>query len=64
MAVRTAPASTPKMGLENISRMLVKAGTSARPATAPDMVSMPNIRVAKPSRMAPMSFFLLLFKKT
>jgi len=33
-------------------------------ATAPDMVSMPNIRVAKPSRMAPMSFFLLLFKKT
>ena len=60
MAVRTAPARTPRMGLENIRRMLANSGTSRRPATAPDMVSMPNISVAKPRRMVPVSFFRLV----
>ena len=64
MAVRAAPASTPRMGLENISRMLVNSGTSFRPVTAPDMVSMPNMRVAKPSRMAPMSRLRLSLRNT
>ena len=36
-----------------------KAGTSAKPPTAEDMVSMPNISVAKPSSTVPVSFFLL-----
>ena len=35
---------------------------SARPETAPDIVSMPNISVANPSKMAPVSFFLVSFR--
>ena len=58
MPVSTAPASTPSTGLENIIRMLRNWGTSLRPDTAPDMVSMPNISVAKPSRIMPVSFCL------
>ena len=58
MPVSTAPTSTPRMGLRNIRNSWVNSGTSFRPDTAPLMVSMPNIRVAKPSRMVPVSFFL------
>ena len=57
--VRTAPTSTPRMGLVNSRNMLVNHSSSFRPLTAPDMVSMPNIRTAKPSRIIPISFFLL-----
>ena len=56
--VSTAPTSTPRTGLRNIRNSWVNSGTSFSPATAPLMVSMPNIRVAKPSRMVPVSFFL------
>ena len=56
--VSTAPTSTPSTGLRNIRNSWVNSGTSFSPATAPLMVSMPNIRVAKPSRMVPVSFFL------
>ena len=59
MPVSTAPASTPRMGFVNARKSCVKAGTSFSPATAPLMVSMPNISVAKPSRMMPVSFFRL-----
>ena len=51
----TAPASSPRRGLRNRRNRFWKAGTFPRPATAPDIVSMPNIRVAKPSRMVPVS---------
>ena len=61
IAVSTAPASIPKSGFLNIMNMLRKAGTSASPATAPDIVSIPNISVAKPSRIVPVSFFLSVF---
>ena len=60
MAVRTAPASTPRMGLEKISSIWPKAGTSLSPATASDMASIPNISTAKPSRIIPVSLFLEL----
>ena len=59
MPVSTAPASTPSSGFLNSRNSCEKAGTSRSPATAPLMVSMPNIRVAKPSRMAPVSFLWL-----
>ena len=48
------------MGFWNSKKRCRKAGTSARPATAPLMVSMPYISVAKPSRIVPVSFRLLL----
>ena len=60
MAVSTAPATTPRMGLVNMVRILRNSGTSFKPATAPDIMSMPNINVANPSRMVAVSFFLLL----
>ena len=58
MAVRIAPAATPRTGLRNMSRMLRNSGTSCSPATALLMVCMPNIRTAKPRRIVPVSFFL------
>ena len=59
-AVSSAPANTPNTGLLNIVRILVNSGTSASGFTASLMVSIPNIRMAKPSRISPMSFFLSL----
>ena len=59
MPVSTAPTSTPRMGFLNMMNSSAKPGTSFRPATAPLMVSMPNISVAKPSRIMPVSFFLV-----
>ena len=56
--VKSAPASTPRIGFLNIRNSEANAGTSLRPETAPLMVSMPNIKVAKPSRIMPVSFFL------
>ena len=47
------------MGFLNITNRFLKAGTSARPETAEDIVSIPNIRVAKPKSIVPVSFFLL-----
>ena len=61
-AVSTAPASTPSTGFVNRTNICRKAGTSRRLDTAPDMVSMPNIRVAKPSRIMPVSFFFALLQ--
>ena len=60
IAVSTAPATTPRMGLVNTSSSSRKLSMSFRPATAPLMVSMPNISVAKPRRISPVSFFLPL----
>ena len=59
MAVSTAPASRPSAGFWKVMNSCRKAGTSAKPPTAEDMVSMPNISVAKPSSTVPVSFFLL-----
>ena len=58
MPVSTAPASRPSSGLRNIRNSSRKAGTSARPETAPVIASIPNIKTAKPKRMVPLSFFL------
>ena len=63
IAVRIAPARTPRMVFWNNKKRCRKAGTSARPATAPLMVSMPYISVAKPSRIVPVSFRLLSEQK-
>ena len=59
-AVSTSPAIIPRIGFENIVRILVNFSFSASGATAPLIVSIPNIRIANPTRMFPMSFFLLL----
>ena len=61
MAVRTAPAIIPRIGLENIVRSPVNSGTSARGFTASLMVSIPNIRMAKPIIMVPRFFFFSFF---
>ena len=55
MAVSTAPASTPRKGLWNMRMICWNSGTSLRPDTAADMLSMPYISVAKPRRMRPVS---------
>ena len=60
-AVSSAPVSTPRTGLVNSVNSRVNSGTSASGLTAPDMASMPNIRIAKPSNIDPVlrsrSFF-------
>ena len=61
-AVSIAPASTPSTGFEKVTKSCLKAGTCDSPDTAEVMVSIPNIRVAKPRRMVPVSFFLSLFE--
>ena len=62
MPVRIAPASRPRIGFSKVVKSLVKAGTSLSGSTAPLMVSMPVIRMAKPSRMEPMSFLRSLLQ--
>ncbi len=59
MAVSPAPTSIPRSGFLNMRNISRNSGTSARPATAPDMVSIPNMRVAKPKRIVPVSFFFV-----
>ena len=56
-AVSTAPAITPRKGLEKVVISWVNWGTFASGATESDIISMPNISTAKPSRMVAMSFF-------
>ena len=53
--VSTAPATTPRMGLENMVRMLVNSGTLASGFTAADMMSMPYMSTAKPIMIEPVS---------
>ena len=61
-AVSIAPASTPSTGFEKVTKSCLKAGTCDSPDTAEVMVSIPNMIVAKPRRMVPVSFFLSLFE--
>ena len=61
-AVRTAPATTPRTGFENISRIFVNSGTSASGLTAELIVSIPNIRIANPTRIIATFFFFSLFE--
>ena len=56
-AVSSAPAATPSSGLLNMRNICRNSGTAASPDTAPDIVSMPNISVAKPKKISPLSFF-------
>ena len=55
IAVITAPTSTPRTGLVNITIKSRKACSSARPLTASDICSIPNIRMPNPSRMEAVS---------
>ena len=68
MAVIIKPTSTPKSGLENMVSILVNSGTSASPFTAPLMVSIPIIRMAKPAITVPtvlcFSFLVKLIRIT
>ena len=57
IAVRTAPAIIPRTGFENIVRIPVNSGTFASGLTAPLIVSIPVIKIAKPIMMVPASFF-------
>jgi hypothetical protein len=61
-AVRSAPVRTPSKGLSNKVRIDANSGLLLRPDTADDIESIPYIRVAKPRRITPISFFLLLFE--
>ena len=61
IAVSTAPATTPRIGLENFTSIPVNSGTSARGSTAPLMAFIPYIRIANPTKIAPTSFFFWLF---
>ena len=63
MPVSTAPATTPSSGFLNARKRLTNTGSLRSPDTAPLIVSMPNISVAKPSRMTPESFLRLLLQK-
>ena len=58
IAVSSAPAITPRIGLVNISSRFVNSGTFASGLTAPLIISMPVISTAKPIIMLPASCFL------
>ena len=58
IAVMTVPASTPRIGCSNTVSTRTNAGLSFKGATESDIISMPNIRTAKPSKINPTSFFL------
>ena len=61
IAVKTAPAKSPRTGLENMVNILVNSGTSASGFTAAPIVSIPAIRIAKPRKITARSrFFSLL----
>ena len=53
-AVSTAPAITPRTGLVKLRKRFMNQGSSARGDIAVDMVCIPAIRMAKPSRILPM----------
>ena len=57
-AVRTAPATTPRMGFENIVINCVNSGTPLSFSVAPDIISNPNISRPKPTIIVPAVFFL------
>ena len=59
MAVRTAPAMTPRTGFVKVRNICWKDGSFLSAETAPVMVSIPYISVAKPSSISPVSFRLL-----
>ena len=63
-AVMTAPVITPRTGLLNSVRICVNSGSFASGATAPLIVCMPNMRIAKPSMIVPTSLRLLLLEKS
>lgn len=63
IAVRSTPASIPKSGLENLVRTPVNSGTLARGFTALLIVSMPIIRMAKPSKIIA-ALWILSFLET
>ena len=63
-AVRMSPASTPNTGFWNLISRLVNSGTSASGETAALMESMPNIRIAKPTRMVAAFFNLSLWENS
>ena len=46
------------MGFSNIVKSDWNSGLFLRPLTAPDIISIPVIRMVKPSRITPTSFFL------
>ena len=54
----SAPASTPNTGLENHVSILVNEGESFSGSTAPDIMFMPYISIAKPKNIVPSVFFL------
>ena len=58
IAVSTAPARTPRMGLENIVIMLQNCSFPSSTLAPSDIISIPNISVAKPSIIMPIVFFL------
>ena len=62
MAVTAAPTTTPSIGFSKSRKRFLNSGTFANPSTAFDMVSIPNISVAKPSKIVPVSLLLLDFK--
>ena len=61
--VSSAPARTPRSGSVKRRKSRLNSGTSRSTETAADMASMPNMRVAKPSRIMPVSFFLSFLRK-
>ena len=58
-AVRMVPAIIPRTGFWNINSRCVNCSFDASGSTAPLIVSIPNIRMANPTRIFPMSFFFV-----
>ena len=57
MAVINIPTSIPRNGLENMVSIFVNSGTSLSGATAPLIISIPNISTVNPRSIPPISCF-------
>ncbi len=60
--VTTAPANTPSKGLVNKTRKFAKLWLSASGFMASPIISIPNIKTAKPTITVPISLLLLFFE--
>ncbi len=63
-AVRKTPASSPRIGLENKTNKFITSGTSANGFTASDIVSIPNINTAKPTKICARFFLFPLVENS
>ena len=62
IAVKTKPKPIPRIGFSKEVNRFKKAGSLLSPLTAPDICSMPTIKIVNPNNISPIFFFLRFFE--